>query len=148
MKTKIVGCFFIVSGLISCSNQAGDEKVQTAEIVVAPNPDSARFTILGSQDSTITNGESIVKYPNGNVKMAGMMKNGQRDGLWKSYYENGLPWSETTFSNGIRNGKTSTWYENGKKRYDGFYTNDVESGTWTYWDEKGGVATTKDFGKK
>ena len=80
--------------------------------------------------------------------MHGMMKEGKREGLWKSFYENGLKWSETTFAAGIKNGKTSTWYENGKKRYDGFFTNDLESGKWTYWNESGEQVSTKDFDKK
>ncbi len=133
---------------MACSNQPVKEAVAEAKAEAIPNPDSARFTFTTEQDTTIENGESIMKYPNGNLKMLGKIKNGKRDGLWKSFYENGVPWSETTFAEGIRNGKTTTWYENGKKRYEGFYTNDVESGKWTYWKESGEEADTKDFDKK
>lgn len=143
MKTKISLFSLCIVGLLACSNQAGEKKVVETKVGPVINPDSARFTITNQQDTT-QNGESIIKYPNGNVKMKGMMKDGKREGLWKSYYENGLQWSATTFEAGIKNGKTTTWFENGKKRYDGFYKNDVESGKWIYWNEKGEEVATKD----
>ena len=73
------------------------------------------------------------------------MKDGKRDGLWKSFYDKGLPWSETTFVDGKKNGKTTTWYSNEQKRYEGFYTNDKESGVWTFWNEKGEVINKKNY---
>lgn len=100
------------------------------------------------QDTIIQNGEYIKHYANGVIKMRGMMKNGKRDGLWKSWYDNGLPWSETTFADGKKTGRTTTWYENNQKRYDGFYTNDVESGKWIFWNEKGEVVQQMDYDKK
>ncbi|MBL7884311.1 MAG: hypothetical protein JNL69_09590 [Bacteroidia bacterium] len=93
----------------------------------------------------IENGEHIQRYPNGVIEMKGMMKDGKREGLWKSFYENGSPWSETTFKEGIKNGPTTTWYENEQKRYIGNYKDDKEVGKWTYWDEKGKLILTKDF---
>ena len=147
MKTKISLFSLLILGLISCSNQAGEKKVEVVKVEPQVNRDSTRFTITSPQDTT-QNGESILKYPNGNVRMKGMMKDGKREGLWKSYYETGLQWSETTFEAGIKNGRTSTWYENGKKRYDGFYKNDLESGKWIYWNEAGEQMSTKDFDKK
>lgn len=145
MKTKIIFCSLIMIGLVSCSNQPADEKTEKAKIENPANSSSTTFTIVSSQDTTTKDGESIIKYSSGNVKMHGMMKAGKREGLWKSFYENGLKWSETTFEAGIKNGRTSTWYENGKKRYDGFFTNDIESGKWTYWNEAGELVDTKDF---
>jgi len=147
MKTKISLFSLCIIGLLSCSNQAGEKHVVEAKAEPVINKDSTRFTITSEQDTT-QNGESITNFPNGNIRMRGMMKDGKREGLWKSYYENGLQWSETTFEAGIKNGKTTTWYENGKKRYDGFYKNDAESGKWTYWNEKGEEVSTKDNEKK
>lgn len=148
MRTKFILFALIVSGCISCANQTSEEKTVAAEVVPAPNPESARFTFSGGQDTTIKDGESITKYKSGQIKMIGIMKGGKREGLWKSFYENGIPWSETTFVAGIRNGKTRTWFENGSKRYEGAYKNDLESGSWTYWDEKGNEVATKDYDKK
>ena len=146
MKTKIILCSLII-GLVSCSNQPDEKPVIETKVEATVNLDSTQFTIISNQDTT-QNGESIIKYPSGKVKMQGMMKDGKREGLWKSFYETGLPWSETTFEAGIKNGKTTTWYENGNKRYKGFYKNDKESGKWTYWNEAGELVNTQDYDKK
>ncbi|CAN5382262.1 hypothetical protein BH10BAC1_BH10BAC1_02790 [soil metagenome] len=149
MKTKIIFVALILCALISCSNQTEKEPVVEAKVEAPKNPDSTRFTIVSEpQDTTIKNGEKIVKYKSGKVKMKGMMKDGKREGLWKSFYEDETPWSETTFEAGKKNGRTATWFENGKKRYEGFYTNDIESGKWNYWDESGKLVSTKDYEKK
>lgn len=89
------------------------------------------FTFENKKDSVVVNGEQIRYHKNRVIEMRGMMKDNKRDGLWKSWYENGLPWSETTFKGGKKNGRTTTWYDNGNKRYEGFFTNDSESGRWT-----------------
>lgn len=147
MKTKIIIASLLI-GLVSCSNQPDEKSVVDTKVVEpAVDINSTQFTIISNQDST-QNGESIIKYPSGKVKMQGMMKDGKREGLWKSFYETGLPWSETTFEAGIKNGKTTTWYENGNKRYKGFYKNDRESGKWTYWNEAGEQVNSQDFDKK
>ncbi len=147
MKTKLILVFSIICGLLACSNQSLEKPQVEVKKEIVPNPDSTTFTIISKQDTTIKNGESIMRYENGAVKMRGGMKDGKRDGLWKSFYENGTQWSESIFTAGIKNGKTTTWYENGNKRYEGFYTNDKESGKWTFWDESGKLVDTKTFSK-
>ncbi len=149
MKTKAIVFSFIICGLVSCSNQADKKASEEVKTTLTPtiNPDSTNFTIVSAQDTATSDGESISRYKSGAVKMQGMMKDSKREGLWKSFYENGVQWSESTYVGGIKFGKTTTWYENGNKRYEGFYTNDKESGIWTFWDEAGVLVNTKDFGK-
>jgi antitoxin component YwqK of YwqJK toxin-antitoxin module len=144
MKTKFILFSLTIICLISCSNQTKDTPVEEKQKEIVSNPDSTNFTIISKQDTTTQDGQSIVRYKNGAVKMQGMMKGGKREGLWKSFYEDGTQWSESIFIDGIKFGKTSTWYENGNKRYEGFYTNDKESGKWTYWDEAGKLVNTKE----
>jgi antitoxin component YwqK of YwqJK toxin-antitoxin module len=139
--------FFLII-LFACNNPASrTDKTDTLTTSASDNL-TTKFTIINRQDSVVENGESIQRYKNGVIKMRGMMKNGKRDGLWKSWYGDGTPWSETTFSEGIKNGKTTTWYESGKKRYEGFYSNDKESGKWTYFNHAGLTITSKDYGIK
>jgi antitoxin component YwqK of YwqJK toxin-antitoxin module len=95
------------------------------------------FMFSVKSDTVIQNGEYIAHYKNGVVEMTGQMKDGKRDGVWKSYYTDGSPWSETVFEAGIKNGKTITWFDNEQKRYEGFYKDGKESGKWTFWDERG-----------
>lgn len=44
---------------------------------------------LSAQDSVIQNVYQIFKYPSGKISSEGIMRNGQPDGYWKTYYENG-----------------------------------------------------------
>ncbi|HEY0030734.1 MAG TPA: hypothetical protein VGC65_08245 [Bacteroidia bacterium] len=147
MKVCFIFPAIISITLFSCSSEAPEEQVKKVK-EEAPVEVVSRFRFENSQDSAVANGESIQRYKNGGIKMQGMMKEGKREGLWKSWYEDGKPWSETTFSSGVRNGKTTTWYDNGNKRYQGAYTNDIESGKWIYWDEKGKEVSTKDYSIK
>jgi antitoxin component YwqK of YwqJK toxin-antitoxin module len=133
----------LLVALCSCNAPSGSGAVQQHDTVVA---DKKKVEV--SKDSVIQNGEYVLHYESGVIKIRGMMQNGKREGLWKSWYSNGSPWSETTFHEGIKNGPTTTWYENEKKRYEGFYTNDVESGVWKFWDEKGKLVSSQDYGKK
>lgn len=147
--------FFFTSLLsivfISCTNSTLPKKSdnKTAENQ-SKKTDTTQttFVISGAKKPTIENGENIEYYKSGSIKIRGMMKDGQRDGVWKSWYEDGTPWSETTFKFGKKEGKTNTWYENGKKRYDGFYSNNIESGKWMIWDVKGNLIETKNYDKK
>lgn len=134
---------FAVMTLCACENTSGG-KTAVQHDTLKSNSDVNSSV----QDSVLQNGEYIKHYENGVIEMRGMMKDGKREGLWKSWYQNGSPWSETTFSKGVKNGKTTTWYENEKKRYDGFYTNDIESGKWSFWDEKGKLVKEMDYDVK
>lgn len=146
--------FAIALVLYSCSGDTPKSEVKETQsevkkmdVAVTADTIQSTFSFAFAKD-TVENGEEIKHYTNGVIQMRGMMKNGKRNGLWKSWYEDGSPWSESTFENGIKTGKTTTWYENGKKRYEGFYTNNVESGKWTYWNEEGKLTATKDYGIK
>ncbi|MBN8695418.1 MAG: toxin-antitoxin system YwqK family antitoxin [Bacteroidetes bacterium] len=130
--------FILSIMLASACNQQVKEK--TAQ----PSPnDSLQSSV--STAKAVVDGEFIKRYDNGVVEARGMMKAGKRDGVWKSFYKDGMPWSETTFVDGKKEGSTSSWYENGQKRYEGFYKNDVESGLWIFWDDKGNIATKKNY---
>jgi antitoxin component YwqK of YwqJK toxin-antitoxin module len=140
---KIYGYLFFLWCCIACSPSADkqEEKVQKDSL----KGKSTYFTFKDNKDSIVQNGEQVLYHKNGVIEMRGMMKNGRREGLWKSWYENGLPWSETTFKDGIKNGKTATWYDNGNKRYEGFFKDDKESGRWVFWNEDGTLSDTRNY---
>ena len=65
-------------------------------------------------------------HPNGQLKIEGQYDmNSLRTGLWVSYYENGIKWSESYYSAGKRDGHTLSFFPNGKPRYIGEYKNDI-----------------------
>ena len=151
MTKHLIGVALVSFVFFSCTNssqQKKEDKTIVENRVKKTDTTQTIFTITGAKKSTVENGENIEYYKNGKIKIQGMMKDGNREGVWKSWYEDGTPWSETTFIEGKKNGKTTTWYENGKKRYDGFYTNGIESGKWMIWDEKGKLIETKNYDKK
>lgn len=86
-------------------------------------------------------------HENGQLKMEGPMVNGKRHGVWISWYENGLKWSETTFSHGIKSGRTVTYYDNGMMRYNGEYANDERVGVWHFYNEEGKLDKKVDHDK-
>ncbi|MEI6489046.1 MAG: hypothetical protein WCP52_08795 [Bacteroidota bacterium] len=127
---------FIIISFLACKNNVTNPPKP-------PTQDSSKATNVIKKQVKVENGEYIERYDNGMIRIKGMMKNGKRDGLWRSWYVNGVPWSETTFKDGVKTGPTSTWYPNNRKRYDGFYVDDKEAGKWTYWDEKGKELSSK-----
>lgn len=137
-----------VVSFLSCNHETTNtETTNTPQPITTTKSDTVTsdFVFEQPKDTVPHNGEYISYYKNGVMEMRGVMKNGKREGLWKSWYEDGSPWSETTFEDGIKNGKTTTWYDNEQKRYEGYYTNDKESGTWTFWDESGKEQQRKKF---
>ena len=65
-------------------------------------------------------------------KDKGLIKNGKREGVWFSYWNNGQLWSKGNYKNGKKEGKWVNYYEDGKVR---------EIGTGTY---KNGMKIRKD----
>ena len=91
-------------------------------------------------------GETIEYYPNGAIKMRGKLnEEGNRQGLWVSYYDNGTKWSESYYDNGIVDGHSITFFPNGKVRYIGEYKQGEKSGVWKFYDESGEFVKEENF---
>lgn len=143
--------FILAVSAIACTNNEEKKAKPETKNEAQVKEEVYKVTIPAAnkaKDAIPENGEYVSKYKNGQVEMQGMMKNGNREGLWKSFYEDGTQWSQTTFKEGKKEGPTTTWYENGKKRYEGFYKNDSESGVWKYYDEKGNFIKNFDYDKQ
>jgi len=138
--------FFFIMCCFACKNETSGK----GELILKEEKNKIKkeFTFENKPDSIVTNGEQILYHKNGVMEMRGRMKAGKRDGLWKSWYDTGLPWSETTFKDGKKSGRTTTWYDNGNKRYEGFFNDDKESGRWIFWTENGTVSDTKNYDLK
>ena len=133
MKLRTVFLIPCIIAIAACNNSSKNSNGVVQHDTIKAN----KIVSAGTADEIIENGEYIKHYKNGVIEMRGIMKDGKRDGVWKTWYESGLPWSETEFKDGKKTGKTTTWYDNGKKRYEGFYADDKETGKWVYWDETG-----------
>ena len=73
-------------------------------------------------------------------KEQGLVKNGDLEGLWIGYHDNGQMWYKGTFKKGCKDG--SDWKEfwkNGQLYYKGVYKNCGRQGYWVYYDEDGKI---------
>jgi antitoxin component YwqK of YwqJK toxin-antitoxin module len=122
-------------------------------------PDSWKNTIMYpsgkvklAESYMIENGDTIVTaqkvyHENGQMYMFGNIVDHERNGVWKTFYDDGTPWSETAFKNGVTDGPTKTWYKNGKIRFTGFFKDGEKSGTWYWYDEKGNLNKKIELGE-
>jgi antitoxin component YwqK of YwqJK toxin-antitoxin module len=71
--------------------------------------------------------------------------NGQRNGKWSFFNENGKELSYTFFKNGKKHGFSYNSYPNGAPFYYGEYYEDEMIGIWKTYDQMG-VMTEKEYG--
>jgi antitoxin component YwqK of YwqJK toxin-antitoxin module len=108
-----------------------------------PQEDTATLTV---QDTLSKPGETVEYFPNGQVKTRGKLnENGNREGLWVAYYDNGIKWSESYYVDGVLDGHSLTFYPNGGPRYVGEYDMGERFGTWKFYDEEGNITKEEKF---
>lgn len=88
------------------------------------------------------NGTFKSYYQNGNIMKTGNYINGKENGLFKEYNEEGSIKIEYTMKNGELNGAFKTYYENGKVKKTGNYINGKEHGNFSEYDEYGNMDAT------
>jgi antitoxin component YwqK of YwqJK toxin-antitoxin module len=84
-------------------------------------------------------------FENGEKKNEGTFKDGKENGLHKWWYENGHKSEERTYKNGKKDGLWTKWYENGQKGIEGTYKDGLEFGLWTYYNEDGSIKEVKEY---
>ena len=130
MKLFFYSCFLVVLAW-SCTQEKSEKEDIHVETV---------------NTNQIETGIKETYYPNGKLQMRGKLNNdGQKNGVWISYFENGQKNSESNFKDGINNGYSMVWFPNGNVRYFGDYLNGKRSGTWTYYNEKGKVVKSESY---
>ena len=96
------------------------------------------------------NGDEYIEYYDGKkqVKVTGRLdENGERNGIWKFYTEEGIEMTVTEYKNGKKDGFNVVRYPNGSLNYRGEFRNDKAVGLWTIYDEKTGkVKKEQDYG--
>lgn len=141
MKNLIYSLSLLI--FISCSGNRNDKNAEGIE----SNSEAI-------QEQSLT-GENIIHkstknyqefYDNGALKIEGDNDiNGKRSGLWVSYYENGIKWSETYYRKGLKDGHSLTFYPNGQVRFIGEYKEDVKTGDWVFNNEDGQYSFTETY---
>jgi antitoxin component YwqK of YwqJK toxin-antitoxin module len=136
---------FTCIGILSCQQQAEkNEALRDSKPISATAPEKSQNTTPTATE--IKPGEYFEYHPNGEIKITGFHNNNlNREGLWISYYENGIKWSEAYYADGKRDGHSLTFYPNGKIRYIGEYKADTKTGEWTFYDEEGNVTKVENY---
>lgn len=141
--------------LVGCENSGDEPKttdtnhpLDSSNITENSNPQ----TLDSDYNSTEIDPGSDTKkdyrefYETGELKIEGDFdENEERHGIWVSYYENGIKWSESNYSHGKRLGHSITFFPNGRVRYVGEYANDKQIGHWIFYDEDGKVVKEEDY---
>jgi len=77
-------------------------------------------------------------FPNGRPQVAGTYDaDGLRQGVWRTWFEDGHPAREIEFVAGVRERAAREWHPNGQPAADGFYTGGRRAGRWHFWNERG-----------
>ena len=88
-------------------------------------------------------------YPNGQLKMRAhyQSKNdgGKKHGSYKSWFENGKPWTEGTYKNGEWDGVKKGWWRNGQLQIESNYKNGQLDGLMRYWHEDGQLGSERSY---
>ena len=124
MKNRIVAFALIFGSLVfgmACQRSSKETKSEEKTAV---------------KDTTY---QHVEYYPQGQLKIKGLIQNGKKEGLWTAYYPSGIKWSESEYQNGNLSGNTTAWFENGFMRYQGRYDNNKRTGVWVFYNKDGSV---------
>lgn len=67
----------------------------------------------------------------------GSIKNGEEEGTWIRYHDNGQLYSKGNYKNGLEHGAWVFYYSNGLLRFKGNYKNGEEEGAWVFYFNNG-----------
>ena len=129
MKYHYIISLIILFLLFSCRNQNTETQ----------NVNDVNESIEKESLEEIKNG-TYTKWHEGKkqILIKGKLKHdNKRDGIWYSYFSDGIKNSMTTYKNGSRNGLSWVNYPNGKRHYEGYYNNDAKVGIWKFYSSSG-----------
>ena len=90
-------------------------------------------------------GKLLLEYDSGNLYSEGMIKNGFKEGEWRTFYETGELKILEYFTKGLRKDKYFEYYKNGQTEIEGDFFDDLKSGIWKMHYETGEIKQTGKF---
>ena len=124
-----------VLALLSCGGNVGEAPAKQKEATSLP-------AMAPTQQEAIINGPDKVYDTDGRLQMEGDRKNGQRQGVWTSYFPNGRVQSRNEYREGKLQGLSTVFRESGNLYYTGQHKNDKQVGEWRFYDEAGNLEST------
>lgn len=80
-----------------------------------------------------------IDYPDGSKKVRATTLNGKKEGISKSYYQNGNQQNEIEWHQDMQHGVTKEWFENGQLNFVGNYVNHKSDGEWKFYNRDNGT---------
>ena len=108
------------------------------------NPMIFKFNIIIDENNCkYLHGPFIICLKNNSLKIEGTYKNGNLDGEYKHYYENGQICKYCFYKNGNLDGEYKRYYENGQIYVHKFYKNGEINGEYKYYNAYGQIKEHK-----
>ena len=113
-------------------------KVEAPKVVVYGQAQLERRDGLRYFEGKPFTGVAVYKYENGKKKKReATFKDGDYDGLYTVWYENGQKELEKTYKDGLEDGLWTWYYENGQKKEESTYKDGMPISRRKYWDKDG-----------
>jgi len=143
--------YFLLMGVISllfisCGGSSNDRLENAERVVEEKYPDGKeKVVVYYSKDDKHEKLMEEKFHEDGNIFWTGNFKNGERDGLWRSWYKNKNVWSEGNYIEGKRDGVWKCIYPNGRIHIKGYYKNDIKTGAWPTYDANGNIIKVEKY---
>lgn len=99
--------------------------------------ESGQISSEGYVRDGLKNGNFKSWYDNGQQSADWEMKKGKEHGFIQCWYKNGQKKKEVRLKNGLTNGLQKSWYENSKPEQEGSFINGKRQGLWKTWLDSG-----------
>ena len=119
-------------GLVVGCGQDPDALTRTA---TASWPDGSDKTVNVARFDTLV--ERLEYHENRQLSVRGGFSGGKRHGMWNSYFDSGMPWSQAGYKRGVPHGEYTTYHPNGETAIEGSFEDGVKAGLWRFYDEQG-----------
>ncbi|MDC1141763.1 toxin-antitoxin system YwqK family antitoxin [Planctomycetota bacterium] len=106
----------------------------------------AKWTVKKLADgSLVIDGRWQEFHQNGKPKTDGDYVEGQKQGLWVTYFDNGTVESQLTYKDDQLIGEFERWHSNGQKAEAGKWENGEKIGSWMSWHPNGNLAQNIEY---
>ena len=98
-----------------------------------------------NKDGKIMNGHHKYYGDDGTISQTGIWTNGQKEGAWQSFYEDGELMVMRSFKDGKKDGLEESYWKNGQLQSKGNYRNGEYDGLWIYYSSKGHLESIEKY---
>ena len=141
---KLLYLVFVALLFVSC----GNEETKRVEKVYMYHESNGTPWIIYYYDVKGSDSVWVAEkwfHDNGALNLEGNIKDGKREGEFKSYYPSGRLYSVGAFVDGKREGRGLVYHENGQLNIDGDYHDGKPYGLWKFYDTEGNLLYTNEF---